>query len=305
MSLKSVYVREDWEARVRQRQRTDQTQWTVILLTLSGCALLSLVVFQVPFREELFPRAARAIISTLFLIEGIHFLYRPAHPWRFMLGSGAFAFLGILASTAATNAAIVNRSLDPLSYNLLLFVIGLGLLAPAWSILLALRFRNRERFQTTFPATGSWGRRFIYGLASGGTIAGLLFLSQAYTGLPIFRDLPPAPVLVYTLAYSLGLASLGEEVFFRGLIFQQVFKRREKKLWTAILLTLVLNLLPYAAEIYVVPTGGYLALLLLGLQAPAVMILVNCTLYAWKGNLVSPVVSNMIFRLFWLMMGAR
>ena len=101
------------------------------------------------------------------------------------------------------------------------------------------------------------------------------------------------------------MGPLGEEIFFRGIVFQHIFKSRQKKLWTAIVLTLFLNLIVYAAEYYFTPTWGYLALLLLGLQAPAIMIIANSTLFAWKTNLVSPVVSNMIFRLFWLAMGAR
>lgn len=305
MSLKTVFVREDWETRVRQRQRADKTQWGLILLTVSICALLALYVFQIPFREELLPRAARGLISTLFLVEGIHILYRPSHPWRFLLGSGAFLLSGILVSTAATGVMLASRSLDPVVFTLLLALIGIGLLVPAWTILLWLRFRRREKFMAAIPGSEPWARRFIYGLVCGGAIAGVLFLSQSLTGLTVFHDLPPAPVLVYILAYSLGMGPLGEEIFFRGVVFQHIFNSRRKKLWTAIVLTLFLNLIVYAAEYYFTPTWGYLALLLLGLQAPAIMIIANSTLFAWKTNLVSPVVSNMIFRLFWLAMGAR
>ncbi|HEX9074545.1 MAG TPA: CPBP family glutamic-type intramembrane protease [Anaerolineae bacterium] len=305
MSLKTVFVREDWQVRSRQRQRADKTQWSLILLTVAICALFALYVFQIPFREELLPRSARGLISTVFLVEGIYILYRPSHSWQFLFGSGAFLLFGILISTAATDLMLASRSLDRMVFVLLLALVGIGLLVPVWSILLWLRYRRRDEFLAAFPGSEPWARRFVYGLVGGATIAGVLFLSQSFTGLTVFHDLPPAPVLVYILSYSLGIGPLGEEIFFRGIVFQHIFKSRSKKLWTAIVLTLALNLIVYAAEYYFTPTWGYLALLLLGLQAPAIMIIANSTLFAWKSNLVSPVVSNMIFRLFWLAMGAR
>jgi membrane protease YdiL (CAAX protease family) len=245
------------------------------------------------------------LISTVFLVEGIYILYSPLHSWRFLLGSGAFLLFGLLLSTAATDLVLASRSLDPVVFILLLALIGSGLLVPVWSILLWLLLRRREKFLAAFPGSESWVRRFLYGLLGGGAIAGVLFLSQSFTGLAVFHNLPPAPVLVYILSYSLGIGPLGEEIFFRGVVFQHIFKSRRKQLWTAIVLTLSLNLLVYAAEYYFAPTWGYLALSMLGLQAPAIMIIANSTLFAWKTNLVSPVVSNMIFRLFSLVMGAR
>ena len=305
MSLKTVYVRQDWEARVRQQQRADKAQWGLVLLTVSICALFALYIFQIPYREELLPRAARGFISAVFLVEGILLIYRPSHSWRFLLISGAFLLFGIVISTSATDLILSSRSRDPTVFVLLLGLIGIGLLVPGWTILLWLRYRHREQSVSAFPGSEPWARRFVYGLVGGGTIAAVLFLSQSYTGLTVFYTLPPVPVLVYILAYSLGLGPLGEEIFFRGVVFQRIFKSREKKLWTAILLTLFLNLMVYAAEFYITPTWGYLTLLLLGLQAPAIMIIANSTLFAWKTNLISPVVSNMIFRLVWLAMGAR
>ena len=106
-------------------------------------------------------------------------------------------------------------------------------------------------------------------------------------------SLKPLPYLTWQLSYELGLRSLGQELFFRGLVFNHLYKARQWSFWTAAFLASLLNL-----SIYLGVWGRSNPIIMAGMLFYIfIMAVINAALYRWSDSIISPVVSSAVFNL--------
>jgi len=127
-------------------------------------------------------------------------------------------------------------------------------------------------------------------------------LSAHFSGLALTPLQTPALLFAHQAVYGLAIRCAGEELIFRGAILQILLNRRLKGFWSAISISLPLNLAMYVVTMPSIRSPGMLAILLLG---PSMMIIVNSALYLRRRTLVPPLICNGIFQVTSLAMGLR
>lgn len=134
--------------------------------------------------------------------------------------------------------------------------------------------------------------KVLYGLLAGGMVGGHFIFTASFSKMLSF-SLKPSPYLTWQLFYELGLRSLGQELFFRGLVFNYLYRARQWGFWAAALLASLLNLSIYLGvwgRGNPVITAGMLFYIF-------IMAVINAALYRWSDSIISPVVSSTVFHM--------
>ncbi len=296
MPVDTAYLYPDWEMRSRQQRHASARRSLLSLLAIGAAAVLTAICSRWPLAGEMTPLLGRGVVGSLLLVGALYGLYRPRQAGLFLSGAALLLLAGVTASAWATAAAEkVSSVSSPVLYVLLLVVIALGLLLPVSAV----AFFARPGLRPAPRLKGlSLAKELAFGLASGLTAAALVFLSRSFAGINSAITYPDVPLSVFYFALSLGPAAVGEELFFRGVVLQDVQNRYGWESPAAVLLVLILNLFLYAARIPPSFDGRYALSLLAGLQAPAVMIIANSAVFAERRNFLAPIISNGVFRLY-------
>jgi membrane protease YdiL (CAAX protease family) len=295
MSLTSIRVYPDWEERLRQSQADDKYTWRVALVTFALSVLFLFIYRATPLEPVPGAMLADGIVKALYLTVGLILTARRVNlsrPW--LAGACLLVIASVLLREPLAQQIdedTANRTFSFLLSSILvilLVVLGWGILGLAF-----LRRRKECRLARL-------GTRLLQGLIAGGLIAVLMYLSQSFAGSEAMLAFPLTPLLVQRIAYAVGMQSVAEELFFRGIIFGHLYRRREKGFWTATGITLLLNLVVYAIQLppFISPLG-----VALRLTAACTMIVINTELYSREASLIGPIVSNAIFQISFLAMG--
>lgn len=300
MSLKDIYVHDDWEERARQDERSDQTRWRMALTTVALSILMALLIRNMPFWQDVREFLADGVAYASYLTVGAWAIAGPARGRTRLLSClYVVVIAGLLLGAVGTWQAATSEGVHRLAW---LTVVGTTLTIPGWSILAWVILKHRGETVSHGLGGTRWASRVLYGLLGVSFIAVQLFLSFSFSGLTMFGFRPPMPWVLRHLTYTLGVRSIGEELLFRGILFRYLYRQRGKGFWSATLITLVLNLAIYGLQIPSTHSPGRVALFLLG---PCMMVITNSALYAWKGSLVSTSISNAVFQVTSFAMGLR
>ncbi len=168
---------------------------------------------------------------------------------------------------------------------------GLLMLLP-WLPLALLVRRYPSGAQRIGLGTASWGENVLVGLLAGALLGAHMLLVVTALGRKLIIN--PWPYILWLLGYELGIQSLGEELFFRGFLFNYLHNYRGKGFWLSAFLSGLLNVAVYMVKGLWV---GY-APLALGAQFYILtMAMLNAALFQWRGNLLSCWASNALFSL--------
>ncbi len=168
---------------------------------------------------------------------------------------------------------------------------GLLMLLPWLPLALLARRYPAGAQRIGLGATG-WRENVLIGLLAGGLLGAHMLLVVTALGKKLILN--PWPYLVWLLGYELGIQSLGEELFFRGFLFNYLHNYRGAGFWSSAFLSGFLNILVYMVKALWVSYAP----LTLGAQFYILtMAVVNAALFRLRGNLLICWASNAVFSL--------
>ena len=289
-----------WEERALLQQTADERRWRAALFAVVCSLLLAIFVRNLSVAPQI----------RLLLVDGAAFsLYLTVGAWangppgwrRVLVFSCAYL---VLVTGILLGAVIIQRATSaPDSYS----KVGLALswammIVPSWVILGYGLLRHPSEALGRGLGAAWWLRAVLWGLFGGVFVTVYLGLSAYFSGLFLTRLQMPTLLFAHQLVYVLGIRCAGEELLFRGAVFQILHERRGKGFWAATMVSLPLNLGIYVATMPSFRSPAMLAVLLL---APSVMIVTNSALYLRQRSLVSPLVSNGLLHVASLAVGAQ
>lgn len=155
------------------------------------------------------------------------------------------------------------------------------------------RYYPSEMSRIGFSASGPISRLgllSLVGLGVGLLIGFHFWLTAKTAGIDL--TLKPWPYTVWQVSYELGPQSLTEELFMRGVVFNELYFGREWNFWTAALgasgleLLLFLAKQDYSAELFVLVGGAFYTV---------VSGVVSAGLFRWSRSVVPGYANNVIF----------
>ncbi len=140
--------------------------------------------------------------------------------------------------------------------------------------------------------TAGWRENLLIGLMAGAFLGSHMLLVTTAIGRRLVLN--PWPYTAWLLGYELGIQSLGEELFFRGFLFNYLHNYLGKGFWFSAFLGGLFNVSVYMVKALWVSYAP----LTLGAQFYILtMAIVNAALFRWRGSVLSCWVSNALFSL--------
>ncbi len=168
---------------------------------------------------------------------------------------------------------------------------GLLMLLP-WVPLIILALRYPSGAQRIGLGTSGWKENIALGLLTGALLGAHMLLVVTAMGRKLILN--PWPYSLWLLGYELGIQSLGEELFFRGFLFNYWHNYQGRGFWSSAFLTGFFNVLVYMVKSLWVS----FAPLTIGAQFYILtMAVVNAALFRWRGSILSCWLSNAVFSL--------
>lgn len=168
---------------------------------------------------------------------------------------------------------------------------GLLMLLP-WFPLAMLASRYPSGAQRIGLSTVNLGENIFIGLLAGALLGAHMLLVVTAIGKKLIFN--PWPYVIWLLGYELGIQSLGEELFFRGFLFNYWHNYKGVGFWSSAFLSGLLNVAVYMVKALWVRYAP----LSLGAQFYILtMAIMNAALFRWRGNLLTCWVSNALFSL--------
>jgi membrane protease YdiL (CAAX protease family) len=294
LSLQAFTVRQDWQAADDQVRRDRQTITRVILATLIISVGVTWITDQL--LQDAAGRSFSYEASSLCLYVGVltwYALRRRSEGIKVAASIyGAMviimAIVDLLTKVGMTSTAWdapANRSNPQLNWGMLM-LLPLGLM---W---LAMRRYPAEMRLVGLDLTNP-GLKLVLGLVGGAMLGGHFVFSTAFTGA-LGLKLPPLPYLIWQTGYELGVAALGIECFFQGVLLNHLHYERRWGIWEAALLTSALQVLLTMAKaswrVNPIITIGTLFYVFM-------RSMISAGLYQRTRNLLPPVISNFVFNM--------
>lgn len=300
MSLEAIRVHDNWEERALLQQTADERRWRAALFAVVCSFLLAIFVRNL----SVVPHIRRLLVDgaafSLYLTVGAWSNGPPG--WR--RGLIYCCIYAVLVTGILLGAMIIQQAT---SISDSYARVGLALswsmmIVPSWVVLGYGLLRHPSEALGRGLGAAWWMRAVVWGLFGGMFVTLYLGLSAYFSGLVLTRLQIPTLVFAHQLVYVLGIRCTGEELLFRGAVFQILHDRHGKGFWAATTVSLPLNLGIYIATMPSFRSPAMLAVLLL---APSVMIITNSALYVRQRSLVSPLVSNGLLHVASLAVGAQ
>lgn len=172
---------------------------------------------------------------------------------------------------------------------------GLG-----WGLLMLLPWLPLALLAKSYPLSAQriglsgigWKENIFIGLLAGAFLGAHMLLVVTAIGRKLFFN--PWPYTVWLLGYELGIQSLGEELFFRGFLFNYWHNYRGMGFWSSAFLSGFLNVAVYMVKALWISYAP----LTMGAQFYIMtMAVTNAVLFRWRGSILSCWASNALFSL--------
>jgi hypothetical protein len=300
MSLEAISVHNNWEERALLQQTSDQRRWRAALFAVACSLLLAIFVRNLSVVPQIRGLLVDGAAFSLYLTVGAWANGPPG--WRRVLVY--CCVYAILVAGILLGAVIIQRATSiPEPYSR----VGLALswammIIPSWVILGYGLLRHPSEVLGRGLGAVWWLKAVFWGLFGGVFVTLYLGLSAYFSGLVLTRLQMPTLLFAHQLVYVLGIRCAGEELLFRGAVFQILHESRGRGFWAAAMVSLPLNLAIYVVTIPSIRSPAMLAVLLL---APSVMIVANSALYLRQRSLISPLISNVILHVTSLAVSAQ
>jgi hypothetical protein len=290
-------VREDWEQRIAHSdQDRRRVRWAILLVAVAigpGVFLVDRLVGSVAWRAFLAEALSLSLYAAVAVWYGLRF--HPKQRWRVALlvyGIG-LAIMGVVdyRTKRGLDVLLVDspRAEEPLLWAGALMLLYLPLLG--W-----VRWRypgamERLGFSLVRPLS-RMGMFILAGLGAGLLIGFHFWLTTKTAGMDL--GVKPWPYMGWQLFYELGPQSLTEELFMRGVIFNELYFGRDWNFWTAALAASGLELLSllvkqdYSTDLIII-VGVIFYTVVSGV--------VSAGLFRWSRSVVPGYVNNVVFGL--------
>lgn len=290
MLTKNLYVYDNWVELTNQVASERALLWRIAVGVPTLVLVMVLIVKALPL-----PGAA-----TIVLIQAVSFcLFYAVVVWYALRHrpDGVKAALGMYLGSVSISVIAGSLALGHLEvpFRSDLSVpwtvpIGIVLFPLNWLLLRTIATEHPREFEMLglrFPRS----RWFLaFGILGGSLLSVHFFFTGALAEL-FTPGWKPWPVMFWQLSLIVGLRSLGEELFFRGLIFHQLYRIRQGDFWVVSGVVALGNVLPYIG----IGWQGDPMLLAVFLFYVIALAVVNGLLYRISDSILPGVVSSVIF----------
>jgi hypothetical protein len=164
------------------------------------------------------------------------------------------------------------------------------LLGLNWILLRVALNENTEELAALGVRLGLLKSHLLHAVLGGCFVGGYFFFAGIFSGMFGFSWHGWSAVL-WTVCLAAGLRSLGEEMFFRGVVFDHIYWMRQGGFWSASLLAAFLNMTVYL----VLGLNDDPATLVLTLLSVGILAIVNAFLYRISQSIVPGIISSVLF----------
>lgn len=291
MSVQAFHVTENWP-QISNRMRRERLY--------TGLAILAVVIFSTVL-VAVFDRLALSVAWSSLLVEAaslclygavaIGYALR-AHARMRITAVGVYGMgLVLMAVTNwLTKSHLRVRLVDsPRAQNPILYAGIIMLLY--WVALISLARRFPEEMRKIGLIGVRWAAWSAVGVITGLILGGhLLFTATTAAGL--FLTFKPWPYTVWSLCYEAGIQSITEELFFRGVVFNYLYRVEERNFWLSAIVTSFLNVSALIAK------AGWSSNLLLSLGTlfyAFAMSMVSAALFSRSRSIMPAFANNVAF----------
>lgn len=277
MSLKGLYVRDNWAELTRQmeKERRDLL-WTVAGIVVSSM-FTSWAIKYVSTSFGLTPLFTDASCYGLYYAAAIWYALRRKGEAKW-IALGAYAWI-LLNAALSPHLTWLSPYLAPLTMTL------------TWVALGWVAHRYPRQAKAVGLDFSHLGRNVLWGLLTAGAMTGHMFFTRAFGGIIYLYPGGRLDLAVQKFFLELGLYSISQELFFRGLIFGYLDNVRGSGFWKTALLASCLNLLLLRKSWIATP-----AMVLDIWFYPFMMAMINAALYRWTKSIVPGLISSVAFK---------
>jgi hypothetical protein len=250
--LLTTTVRPDWEEITNARALRQARYWTALQLALVFATLLVLLLRLVFPGWQWHPLLWAALFIPIAWALPLIAIFRGAGLDRSSTRQTLVAALGLVCAALALACvgapAVLGRS-SATSGNLLPPLFGLLVPALTWPVLV----QTYRRFPVPSRKMGltpdRWLPNIVMGAAAAAAMGLSLVLVAGTTLRPGLLQPPDVAALAWLLAYEIGLRAPGEELLFRGLVYDTLVGDPTARVIPGIARVVLLNLLVYAVPL--------------------------------------------------------
>jgi membrane protease YdiL (CAAX protease family) len=285
-----IFVRKDWET-VIQEMRWDQQRILIVVVTVMLLATAGvLVTLSWRIDEGIGAFASEALSYGLFFAVPVWYALRHrADGWRKAMTVYLLFMVVMLVNDCLIKGELHGELVkSPRAHQPMLYIsvsMLLLWLSPLWIV------RNYPiQARSIGLDFGKIGQKVLYGSLGAAILILHLGATLRYSELPL--SLKPWPYVLFTFCYEVSAQSLSEEMFFRGFLFNYLYRVRQGRLWRTASLVSLLNVLIYLVKFR---TSGSLYELF-GLAFYVFVMAMMNTMFLWQGKGILPgVVLNVLF----------
>jgi hypothetical protein len=298
MLTRHIRVRDHWTELTNQIATERAALWRIVVSVPSITFVLALTLRVLPLPA----------VATPILIQAVYFCFLYAivvwYVLRYKPGGVKAAltfYVGSLSISIITGLLALGNLEGPFrsAQTSWVAVVGSVLFPLNWLLLRTIAQDHPEEFETVrwmVPAS-KW--HLLYGVIAGCLLAAHFFFTGflARLFMPTWKSWP---FVLWQLSMTLGLRALSEELFYRGLIFNQLYRILRGGFWMASAVAALCNVIPYIA----IGWHSDLVLVMITLFYVTAVAMVNAFLCRVSNSVMPGVVCSVIFHVLMVLNGS-
>jgi hypothetical protein len=294
LSLQSFTVRQDWQSADAQVRRDQRNVLLVIIATMLISTLVTYITDQ--FLTDAAWRSLSYEASSLCLYSAVLVWYalrrRTGGAWVALGVYLALIAIALLTDVLTKSGMTTEAWTNPANRSNPQLLWGALMLLPPGVVWLAMRRYPAEMRLVGLDLTRPLPMLAI-GLIGGAVLGGHFVFGTAFTGA-FGLQFPPLPYFVWQLGYELGVAALGIELFFQGVVLNHLHYERKWGIWEAALFTSFLQVIPIMVKASwrvnpIITVGTLFYVFMRGM--------ISAGLFQRTRNLLPPVISDFVFNM--------
>ncbi len=291
MSVQAFHVSEDW-AQITRRMCRERVY--------TGMAILAVVAVSTGL-VAMFDRLPLPVAWSSFTVEAVslclygavaigYALRHRAEVWAVTAGvyGAGLALMAVTDWLTKSNLSVLlvdsPRVQSPVLYAGVVMLLY-------WGVLIWLIRRFPDEMRAIGLSGARWGAWAVAGLITGLILGGHLLFTVT-TAAKMSLAPRPWPYTLWSLCYEVGVQSIAEELFFRGVAFNYLYRVAGRNFWLSAIVTSLLNVMALIVK------AGWSANLLLSLGTLFYafgMGMVSAALFSRSRSIVPGFVNNVVF----------
>ena len=285
-----IFVRKDREAIAQEMQRDQRRILRVVVTVMLLATVGVFLTLSLQMDKAIESFVAEALSLGLFLAAAVWYAFRQrADRWRKAIAVYFWFLLIMFINDRVIKSGLYDELANSPRVHTPILYVSLSLLliwlVPLWLV---------RAYPTQARAIGldfrRLGHQILYGTLGASILIAHLLVTLLYSGSSL--SLKPWPYIVFTFCYEVAAQSLGEELFFRGFLFNYLHHVCQGRLGQTVILVSLCNVLIYLVKFRM--SGG-----LYELFGPAfyvfVMAVLNAVFFRQWGGILPGLILNVLF----------